>query len=88
VELPVWGRLDAGCSWKEFAAGAGAADVAAAAAAFRPAAVLGVDWHSVGAFDRLAGVLPGQPPFIYLNYRHAALLLPGSAAAGLLLWRW
>lgn len=50
-------------------AGAGAPEVAAAAAAFRPAAVLGVDWHSVGAYEQLRGALPGAPPFIYLNYR-------------------
>ncbi|KAL4436763.1 hypothetical protein ABPG75_003902 [Micractinium tetrahymenae] len=69
VELPVWGRLDAGCAWREFAAGGSAPEVAAAAAAFRPAAVLGVDWHSVGVYEQLQEALPGPPPFIYLNYR-------------------
>ncbi|KAL4423282.1 hypothetical protein ABPG77_004551 [Micractinium sp. CCAP 211/92] len=69
VELPVWGRLDADCAWREFAAGVGAPEVAAAAAAFSPAAVLGVDWHSVGAYEQLRAALPGPPPFIYLNYR-------------------
>lgn len=57
-------RLACGC-----AAGAGAPEVVAAAAAFHPAAVLGVDWHSVGAYEQLRGALPGTPPFIYLNYR-------------------
>lgn len=57
IELPTWGRLDAGCSWREFAAGAGRPDVAAAVAAFRPTAILGVDWHSVAAYDALIEAL-------------------------------
>lgn len=51
------------------AAEVGAPEVAAAAAAFSPAAVLGVDWHSVSAYEQLRAALPGPPPFIYLNYR-------------------
>lgn len=66
----MWGRLDASCAWREFAAGAGGGAAAAAAAAFQPHAVLGVDWHSVGAYQALAGALGGRlPPFVYLNYR-------------------
>tara|TARA_B110000977_G_scaffold180808_2_gene240872 strand:- start:18247 stop:20322 length:2076 start_codon:yes stop_codon:yes gene_type:complete len=52
IEVPVpsetWGRLDAGCGWREFAAGAGSdLDLARTTAAFKPDVVLGVDWHSL-----------------------------------------
>ena len=57
IELSVWGCLDAGCAWREYAAGVGQPALAAAVAAFRPAAVLGVDWHSVAAYDQLAAAL-------------------------------
>lgn len=82
IELPTWGQLDAGCSWREFAAGASRPDVAAAVAAFRPAAILGVDWHSVAAYDTLVqalarsgssgcsgGSAAAALPYIFLNYR-------------------
>ena len=67
----MWGRLDAGCGWREYAACAGVPTVAAQVAAFGAAAALGVDWHSVGAYDALAAALPAAalPPFVYLNYR-------------------
>ena len=73
VPLPVWGRLDAECSWQEFAEGAGSEPCVAAVAAFEPEAALGVDWHSVAAFERLAAGLraggAAVPPFIFMNYR-------------------
>jgi hypothetical protein len=59
VELPIWGQLDAGCAWREFAAGAAAPAVAHAVARFAPQAVLGVDWHSLAAYDALAAALAG-----------------------------
>jgi len=48
VPRDTWGRLDAGCGWREFAVGAGE-DVALvrAIAAFKPDVVLGVDWSSL-----------------------------------------
>lgn len=83
VPLPTWGRLDAGCAWREYAAGVAAPAVAAAVSAFRPDAVLGVDWHSVGAYDALAAAAAatttggssgssGGLPYIFLNYRCGA----------------
>ncbi|KAI7843143.1 hypothetical protein COHA_003314 [Chlorella ohadii] len=57
IELPTWGRLDAACAWRDFAAGACRPDVAAAVAAFGPTAILGVDWHSVAAYDALVEAL-------------------------------
>lgn len=69
VELPRWGSLDAGCSWREFASGAAAPAIAAEAQAFRADAVLGVDWHSAAAYDALAAAT-------------AAAAGGGAAAAG------
>ena len=74
VPLPVWGRLDAGCAWREFAAGAAQPRACSAVAAFCPEVVLGVDWHSVAAYEALSAALAGGgapplPPFVYLNYR-------------------
>lgn len=79
VPLPSWGLLDASCAWREFATGAAQPHVAEAVAAARPHAVLGVDWHSVGAYDSLVaaaaasgrdvGCTSWPPPFVYLNYR-------------------
>ena len=69
----MWGRLDTGCSWREYAAGAAHPAAAAAALAFRPDAVLGVDWHSLRPFQALGGVFSAAgeplPPYIYMNYR-------------------
>eukprot|EP00887_Chlorella_sp_A99_P008095 scaffold12.g8095.t1 len=73
IPLPLWGRLDAGCAWREFAAGAGAPGVVALVAEFAPDAVLGVDWHSLPAYEALAGGLGAAgvapPPFCFMNYR-------------------
>lgn len=73
VELPVWGRLDAGCGWRAFAAGAGAPAVVQAVADFAPEAVMGVDWHSLAAYEALEGALgaAGQrlAPYVFMNYR-------------------
>lgn len=73
VPLPAWGCLDAGCSWHEFAAGAGGDEAVAEAAAFAAEAVLGVDWHSAPAFEALAAGLRRAsapvPPFVFANYR-------------------
>lgn len=80
----MWGRLDEQCSWREFAEGAATDGIASAVAAFLPDAVLGVDWHSVGAWQRLqhADSLSSAlatVPYVYLNYRLALL---GKEAAG------
>ncbi|GBF97548.1 hypothetical protein Rsub_10149 [Raphidocelis subcapitata] len=90
VTLPTWGTLDAGCAWEAFASGSAAA--AAAVAAFAPAAVLGVDWHSGAAYAALRARLPAgtRLPYVYSNYRvftrtasgaDADLLLAAEAAA-------
>jgi hypothetical protein len=76
IALPTWGCLDEQSSWREFAEGAGNDAVAAAVAAFQPEAALGVDWHSLGAWQRLqqhhlnSSLAP--VPFFYLNYRQEA----------------
>ena len=76
IALPAWGCLDDKSSWREFADGAGNCAVAAAVAAFQPEAVLGVDWHSLGAWQRLQqhhlGSDLASVPFVYLNYRQVA----------------
>ena len=76
VSCPHWGRLDFSCGWQAFAAGAGAAAVSAALVAFRPDAVLGVDWHAALALQAAAGQAAvkgarrlNATPFVYLNYR-------------------
>ncbi|KAI3425983.1 hypothetical protein D9Q98_007951 [Chlorella vulgaris] len=81
VELPVWGCLDTSCGWREYAAGAGST-VAAEVAAFGAAAVLGVDWHSVGAYDALAAALPPGtlPPFVVYHRTAAGKALEMIAA--------
>lgn len=75
VALPAWGCLDDNSSWREFAEGAGNDAVAAAVAAFQPEAALGIDWHSLGAWQRLQQQHQGSSlapvPFFYLNYRQA-----------------
>lgn len=75
IALPTWGCLDESSSWREFAEGAGQDAIAAAVAAFQPEAALGVDWHSLGAWQRLQQHLQGgslvQVPFFYLNYRQS-----------------
>jgi hypothetical protein len=78
IALPAWGCLDERCSWREFADGAGSDAVAAAVAAFEPEAALGVDWHSLGAWQRLQRhhlcSRLASVPFAYLNYRHVVEL--------------
>ena len=80
IALPTWGCLDEESSWREFAEGAGDDAIAAAMAAFQPQAALGVDWHSLGAWQRLqqhrlcTSLAPA--PFFYLNYRQAAADMP------------
>jgi hypothetical protein len=75
IALPTWGCLDEKSSWREFAEGADDDAIAAAVAAFQPEAALGVDWHSLGAWQRLqqhhlsSRLVP--VPFFYLNYRRA-----------------
>lgn len=72
VSLPVWGRLDEQCGWREFAAGAAAEPVATAVTAFEPQSVLGVDWHALGAWRSVRqrlGSGAAALPYIYLNYR-------------------
>jgi hypothetical protein len=78
VPLPTWARLDRGCAWQAFAAGCGAPEIVSAVAAFRPEAVLGVDWHSLPAYRTLltalsarapAGLASAAPPYIYNSYR-------------------
>lgn len=74
ISLPAWGCLDESCSWREFADGAGSDAIASAVAGFSPQAVLGVDWHALGAWRRLqqhnAGGGLAAVPYGYLNYRH------------------
>ncbi|KAG7668203.1 hypothetical protein Ndes2437A_g07333 [Nannochloris sp. 'desiccata'] len=50
VPLPVWNRLDVGCSWKEYALGCGAPSIVNAVVNFEADVVLGVDWHSYQAY--------------------------------------
>lgn len=75
----MWGRLDELCSWREFAEGVAASGrIASAVAAFSPEAVLGVDWHALGGWQRLQqadslSAMLASVPYIYLNYRSALL---------------
>eukprot|EP00850_Spirogloea_muscicola_P003274 SM000013S26443 [mRNA] locus=s13:453722:456463:+ [translate_table: standard] len=74
IPVPVWGRLDWRCGWKEFAAGVSTTMVAEVVR-FRPDWVLIVDWSALDAYHQLAeseaweaALLP-LPPMAYLNYR-------------------
>eukprot|EP00850_Spirogloea_muscicola_P001236 SM000004S15106 [mRNA] locus=s4:1239196:1242035:- [translate_table: standard] len=74
IPVPVWGRLDWRCGWKEFAAGVSPTMVAEVVR-FRPDWVLIVDWSALDAYHQLAkseaweaALLP-LPPMAYLNYR-------------------
>jgi hypothetical protein len=63
----VWGRLDASCSWKEYAAGV--SEVLGLVTDFQPQVVLGVDWHSVAAYDAMIKRVAKPWDFVYMNYR-------------------
>lgn len=73
VELPLWGSLDRSSAWAEFAAGAGDPAIISAVARFQAAAVLGVDWTSLHAYDSLSSALTSlhapSPPYVFMNYR-------------------
>lgn len=73
VEVPVWDRLDRSSGWAELAAQVATPAVMQQVVNFGPAAVLGVDWSSLPAFNALAAVLQAKgfhvPPYIYMNYR-------------------
>ena len=74
VELPTWGTLDRSCSWEAFAEACCQSEVAQQVLKFNPEAVLGVDWSSLPAFERLAASLATHGtrlPYIYMNYRQA-----------------
>mmetsp|Transcript_2325 Transcript_2325/g.4872 ORF Transcript_2325/g.4872 Transcript_2325/m.4872 type:complete len:424 (+) Transcript_2325:69-1340(+) len=73
VGLPLWGRLDRGCSWSEYAA-----HVANEfASATQPEGdhplpfdlVLGLDWHSYFALEALEQARAALPPYVFLNVR-------------------
>mmetsp|Transcript_37689 Transcript_37689/g.106470 ORF Transcript_37689/g.106470 Transcript_37689/m.106470 type:complete len:408 (+) Transcript_37689:174-1397(+) len=73
VGVPVWGRLDAECGWREFAQGCSIDSVVQKIAIFSPEVVVGVDWHSAMAYKQLVpslkARLQAQLPYFYLNYR-------------------
>lgn len=76
VEVPVWDRLDRSSGWAELAAHVATPAVMQQVVDFGPAAVLGVDWSSLPAFNALAAVLQAKglhvPPYIYMNYRYTS----------------
>lgn len=79
VSLPSasWGRLDVGCGWREFAAGCGNGELLSRVQGFLDGAdvVLGIDWHSYVAYQRLALAMAAVnsdkqiPPYACSNYR-------------------
>jgi hypothetical protein len=85
IALPAWGCLDQKSSWREFADGSGNDATAAAVAAFQPQAALGVDWHSLGAWQRLQQhhtlASLAAVPYIYLNYRQVPVTRLASVLA-------
>ena len=79
IELPVWDRLDRSCGWAELAQHAGSSAVLQQVAAFRPDAILGVDWSSLPTYQALAAAFTTHtlpvPPYVYMNYRWVLVLL-------------
>lgn len=73
IPLPVWGRLDLECAWQEFALGCGSPTIAKRIGEFQAEAILGVDWHSIQAYEQLAASLRSHafsvPPYSCSNYR-------------------
>lgn len=71
VEVPSWGRLDAGAPWREYAQGAAQAHVVEAVRQFQPQVVLGVDWSALPAYNAICQQLeqPPPPPLVFLCYR-------------------
>jgi len=74
IPIPVWGRLDAACSWKEFADGCCTPQIVRRVHEFDPEVVIGIDWHSVTVYHYLTATLASvghrRPlAYIYSNYR-------------------
>ena len=73
IPLPIWGRLDLECAWREFAEGCGEFSIANRIGNFHAEAIIGVDWHSFEAYERLAASLQFQnfpvPSYFCSNYR-------------------
>lgn len=75
VEIPLssWGKLDAGCAWRQFSKGGFEISIVQQVMDFDAEAVLGVDWSSFPVYDALTKSLKAKhsplPPFLFLCYR-------------------